>query len=108
MRTKATDSQVAKKFIKIKQRATSKGFEFDMTLSRVRTLMNTKRCFFTNKIMTNDGNQQTQVSFDRLDNSKGYTNANVVACIESFNLKKSDLSIKEIELLYKGIMKHRK
>ena len=109
MREKATDLEVAKKFLQIQHRAESKKLEFDLTLARVRTLMNAQRCFFTNVIMTRgDGNDENQLSFDRLDNSKGYTIDNVVACTTRINLLKRSLSIEDIEYLYKGIQKHKK
>ena len=109
MRDKANDLEVAKKFIQIQLRAVKKNLEFDMSLTRIRTLMNTQRCFFTNVVMTRgDGNDKNQLSFDRIDNSKGYTDANVVACTTRINLLKRDISIDDIEYLYKGIQKHRK
>ena len=108
MSTKVTDLEVAKKFVLIYNRAIKKDLEFDMTLARVRTLMNTKRCFFTNVVMSNVFDDPTKLSFDRIDNSKGYTDANVVACTALFNRKKADLSIEDIEFMYKGIQKHKK
>ena len=109
MRNKATDLEVAKKFMQIQLRAVKKNLEFDMSLARVRTLMNTQRCFFTNVIMTRGyGSDENQLSFDRIDNSKGYTDANVVACTTRINLLKSNLSIEDIEFMYKGIQKHKK
>ena len=109
MREKATDIEVAKKLLQIQARAIKKNLEFDMSLAKVRTLMNTQRCFFTNIVMSRgDGNDENQLSFDRIDNSKGYTDENVVACTTRINQLKRSLSIEDIEYLYKGIQKHKK
>jgi phage protein U len=48
------------------------------------------------------------LTFNRVDNDRGYVDNNVVACSKWFNQMKSNLTVEEIKLLYKGIMKHSK
>jgi hypothetical protein len=102
---KITDLDVAKKLVAIKTSADSRGIHFDMSLRRVRQLLNTKKCYITGIQLSRDHKDPNQLTFDRLDNSKGYTDDNVVACSLRMNKLKDSLSIEEITMLYMAIQK---
>jgi hypothetical protein len=102
---KITDLDVAKKLLAIKNSADSRGIHFDMSLRRVRQLLNTKKCYITGIQLSIDHKDPNQLTFDRLDNNKGYTDDNVVACSLRMNKLKDSLSIEEITMLYMAIQK---
>jgi hypothetical protein len=95
------DLTVAKKMLQIKKSADDRNLPFDLSFSETKKLLTAKRCFFT-KIELNEIDQHPDKrSFDRIDNSKGYINGNVVACTTAFNQRKGNITIGDIELLYK-------
>lgn len=102
---KVTDRTVAKKFLQIEQSASTRGFKFNLTLRTIRRLLNTEKCFFTGELLTEIEESDNQRTFDRVNNRQGYVEGNVVACCKKMNKKKGDLTIQEIELLYKGLKK---
>ncbi len=102
---KVSDLEVAKKLISIKSSADSRGIHFDMSLKKVRQLLNTKKCFITGVILNRTHLDLNQLTFDRLDNNKGYTDDNVVVCSLRMNRLKDSLSIEDITMLYLAIQK---
>jgi hypothetical protein len=102
---KVDDLHVAKKMVAIKTSADARGIHFDMSLKKVRQLLNTKRCFISGLPLNKIQHDPNQLTFDRLDNTKGYTDDNVVACSFKVNQLKGDLTIEEITMLYMAIQK---
>lgn len=102
-----TDEQIAHKFLHIKSSASSRGLEFGMTLRKVRSLLNTKTCFYTGVRFTKNPKSNSSLTFDRVDSSVGYIDSNVVACTKRINSLKANLTDKEIEQLFNGIQKHK-
>src|SRR5690606_18088732 len=100
-----TDRKVARKFIQIEGSALDRDIHFDMSLRRIRRLLETKTCFFTGVPLNFTDGHPNQLTFDRIDNQKGYTDDNVVACASSFNKMKANLTVGNIVLLYKGLKK---
>ena len=99
---------VAKKLVAIKTSADSRGIEFNLSLKRVRQLLNTKRCFISGARLNRIQQDPNQLTFDRLDNTKGYTDDNVVACSLRINRLKDSLTIDDITMLYMAIQKKSK
>jgi len=97
-----SDLEIAKKMLKIYQSAVDRKLEFNLTLETVRKLLSYPTCYYTNRKFEEEGNYAR--SFDRIDSSKGYIDGNVVACTVDINGKKSNLSIEEIECLYKKLV----
>jgi hypothetical protein len=64
----------------------------------------TKRCYYTGERF----DEENTLTFDRVDNNKGYTDDNVVACSRSFNELKKNLTVDEITLMYKKVSNHLK
>jgi len=73
-------ARVAKKYLSKVDDAIKRGLEFNLTLTSVSNLMKAKKCFFTDLPLNED-----TLSFDRVDNSKGYIQGNVVACHTEVN-----------------------
>ncbi len=78
------DLRIARKFLSLEERARSKGLTFDLSLTSIRNITKSKRCFFTG-VLLNDNNR----TIDRIDSAKGYVKGNVVACHHEFNQVKS-------------------
>lgn len=100
-----SDVDIAQKLLAIKSSADSRGIEFNLSLRKVKKLLNTKKCYISgvelNKIQKDDN----QLTFDRLDNSKGYIDDNVVACSLRMNRLKGELTIEDIIMLYNSVVK---
>ncbi len=103
-----SDLDVAKKMVAIKTSADSRGIEFNMSLKKVRSLLNTKKCFISGAKLNRIQQDPNQLTFDRLDNTKGYTDDNVVACSLRINRLKDSLTIDDITMLYMAIQKKSK
>jgi hypothetical protein len=97
------DIDVAKKLIHYENSANSRKLEFNLSFKTMKKIMNTKKCFFTGVPFTPTGIHQ--MSVDRVDASKGYIEGNVVPCTIDINNKKTNLTVAEILLIAKKIMK---
>jgi hypothetical protein len=95
------DIEVAKKMIKIYQSAEDRKLEFNLSFETVKNLLLEPICFYTGKPFEETGIFSR--SFDRIDSSLGYVEGNVVACTVDINTKKSNLTLKEIELIYQKL-----
>lgn len=98
------DITVAKKLVSIEDSATKRGIKFNLSFRKCKRLLMTKKCYYTGAEFE-DGDYLT---FDRVDNDKGYTDDNVVACSKSFNEIKKNLTIDQINLLYRKVNGHGK
>lgn len=105
---KISDLEVAKKLVAIKTSADSRGIDFDLSLRKVRQLLATKRCYISGVKLNRVQNDPNQLTFDRLDNTKGYTDENVVACSLKMNRLKDSLTVEDITMLYMAIQKKSK
>jgi hypothetical protein len=99
------DLHIAHRLIHISESAAKRNLEFSLSFAKLKKLLKTKTCFFTGKKITYEQGPD-QLTIDRIDNSKGYIDTNVVACCKSFNSKKGSLNIDEIVQLYEGLIKH--
>lgn len=101
-----TDLTVAKKMLHLAQSAKDRNLDFNLTFKTVRRLLTVKHCYYTNvefdESIPNGPNCRT---IDRIDASIGYVENNVVACTQEINSKKVNLTIAEVELLYKKMIK---
>lgn len=99
------DLEVAKKMLKIHQSAIDRNLEFNLGFESVKKLLSYSNCYYTNRKFENEGNYAR--SFDRIDSAKGYVEGNVVACTVDINGKKSNLTLEEIECLYKKLVSNK-
>ena len=93
-----SDIKVARKYNGMYISCQDKNIPFDLTLAKVRRLLNQKTCYYTKSILSN-----ATRTIDRLDPSKGYTIDNVVACDVRINGLKSNLTPQEIKQMYQGL-----
>jgi hypothetical protein len=105
-RGKMTDLDVAKKMINLKQSADARNIKFDLSFTTLKKLMEQKKCFYTGRTLDPRGDYA--LSIDRIDNKLGYIEGNVVACTVEINRKKTDITLDEIEMIYKAIKKAKK
>jgi hypothetical protein len=99
-----SDVDIAQKLLAIKSSADSRGIEFNLSLSKVKKLLSTKKCYISGVELNKVQKDDNQLTFDRLDNSKGYIDDNVVACSLRMNRLKGELTIEDITMLYKSII----
>lgn len=92
------DVKIAIKLVSISQKCNDNKIPFRLSFSRLKQLYNTKKCYFTGKVLTENSR-----SIDRLDPAVGYTDSNVVACDKTLNGKKTNLTPLEIKQLYNGL-----
>ena len=100
------DIIVAKKLLQIQNSASERAIPFSLSFKKVKALLLTKTCYFSG--IEFDNSEDNKKTFDRIDSLKGYSDDNVVACTQKINKRKSELSFEEIEMLYNGIIKHKK
>lgn len=97
------DLKIATKLLGLKQSAEIRKKEFNLTFLAIKNIYRSKKCYYTGIVLTGKNR-----SIDRIDNSKGYVIGNVVACDKDFNIKKGDLSLQDIEILYKKVIKQQR
>lgn len=101
-----SDVEIAKRLVRTEQSASSRGHEFNLSFSRLKKILNTKKCFFTGvKLNTTEETSPNYLTLDRVDASVGYIDNNVVACSNEFNQKKGNLTAEDITRLYNGLLK---
>jgi hypothetical protein len=90
-------------FSSLRKGAKNRNYEFSLSEARVKEL-NSKNCFYCNRPPSSGINNETQkrhnglyvyTGIDRVDNSRGYTNDNVVPCCYLCNKAKGKLSKSE-------------
>lgn len=101
-----SDLDVAKRLVHISQSAKERRLEFNLTFRKLKSLLNTKKCYYTD--IQFDDTTNNRLSIDRVDSYKGYIDSNVVACIVRINGLKSNIKTDELELILKGINKFNK
>jgi hypothetical protein len=85
---------VATKYLALKQSAADRNKVFELSLTHVRNLLRAKRCYYTG-VPLNSRNH----SIDRVDNSLGYVDGNVVACALHVNAAKNALTPQELKMI---------
>ena len=99
------DINIAKRLISLYNSAHSRNIDFDLSFNTVKKILNSKKCYFTGVALNTITADKNQLTFDRIDNERGYINNNVVACSKEFNEKKANLTISDIRLMVKGFEK---
>lgn len=92
------DIFVAKKMVNLQRSARDRGIEFDLSFATVKRLLSRKTCYYTREELTRHNR-----SIDRVDNTKGYVDDNVVACTIEINGFKANLSHTQIKRLAKAM-----
>lgn len=97
------DIKLAQKLISLRDRSAHLGKKFDLTFAFLKRLKSRKTCEYTG--IRFDDNEH-KLSIERVNNTKGYTQDNVVAVSERINQAKSDFTYSELKLILKAIAKH--
>ena len=85
-----TQLMITGKKLQLLKSAKSRGLDFNLSDTDIKKLLERKKCFYTNVVMTSDSSM-TQRTIDRIDNTKGYIKGNVVACTYQSNQLKNNL-----------------
>ena len=102
------DIDIAKRLVRTQASDKKRSIDFDLSFAKLKRILNAKRCFFTGAKLNYDNPEHDHyLTLDRLDALKGYTDDNLVACGRAFNLRKGELSARDIILMYKGLKKQK-
>lgn len=101
-----TDLAKCEGYIALSTSAKARHIPFTLTYKRYCQLLKAKRCFYTGVVL-DKSNSLSSVHFtlDRIDGTGPYSDDNVVPCAAKLNLRKGNLSVAEIAILYKGLQK---
>ena len=81
---------IARRFVSKHDNAKRNGWEFELSFTEFKKLMNKKKCEYSGLVLTEtDGTNKRTI--DRIDNSKGYIKGNVRVVAECVNLYKATL-----------------
>tara|TARA_R110002020_G_scaffold426533_1_gene635941 strand:+ start:255 stop:599 length:345 start_codon:yes stop_codon:yes gene_type:complete len=100
-----TEVEIVKKFLAKATSSKDRGIEFSIPFAEFTELSRTPKCYFTGVPLNTISGDANQHTYDRIDNDKGYVSGNVVACSLVFNQIKGNLTVLQINQLYKGIKK---
>jgi len=102
-----TDIQLCTKYIRLAKSAEDRGIEFGLSLATFRNLLKRKKCPYTGVDLINNGTNNN-VSIDRIDNSKGYIDSNVIACEITANQIKNNMPVEMILNIAKVVIDNQK
>lgn len=95
-------------YLALQASAKARGIPFTLSFKRYCQLLKAKKCFYTGTELNKSPNKSNNhFTFDRVDTTGPYSDSNTVPCIQRLNSRKTDLTIQEIEALYKGLRKKR-
>lgn len=101
---KVTDLVLCQKMLDLKRSADDRGIPFSLSFKKLKYLWSRPRCQITrepfNWVENSPSNPQWK-SIDRWDNSKGYTDDNSIICSQRINTRKGNLSLEDLEFLFK-------
>ena len=100
--TYRSDYSLAQLFVYQYDKAKEHNTTCNLSFTKFKKLQKTKRCQYSGVEITKDN-----FSIDRIDNSLGYTDTNVLVCDVSLNKAKSNLSIEQFKLIYKALKKRK-
>lgn len=96
------DVEVARRLISQYDRAKDRKIECSLSFPHMKRLLSAKHCYVTGREF---GEGELTRTLERLDNSKGYVDNNVVACISRVNSGKNNLTPLEIKQLFNALKK---
>lgn len=100
-----SDVSISRKLINLYHSATSRNIKCSLSFRHLKRLLQSNKCYFTKVELNTIEGHPNQISIDRIDNTKPYTDNNTVLCSRRINNLKDNLTPNEIELLYKGLVK---
>lgn len=94
-----TEAELELRYKNKKKDASSRGLEFSLSYETFCIVMTQPSCFYTGLKYR----VANEISLERVDSDKGYVEGNVVSCLGYINSSKSDLSVKEMEVLLQRV-----
>lgn len=85
------DEMLARRYLRMKSQAKSRGVEFNLPLSSLRNILKARKCYYTGMVIGTDQpeNAPNQLTVDRKNPKIGYMKGNVVACSHLANSLKN-------------------
>lgn len=83
------DTYVSLKLLHKSIQCSQRGIEFALTFADMKRLLSRKKCYYSGITLTMEGKHSH--SIDRIDDTKGYTSDNTVACSSYINGLKNEL-----------------
>lgn len=96
-----SDFDIAKKLCQIYSSANERGIPCSLSIKKLKLLLKSTNCYYT-------GIKFDEVhirSIDRVNNDLGYIDSNLVASDKIFNSRKANLTLNDIDVLYKKVSK---
>lgn len=93
--------KIANKYKNLYNSAKTRNIDFNITISELKKIYKRKICPYTKVKFIEEDNHDFSKTIDRIDNNKGYVSGNIIVCAKSINTIKSNLTIEEIENIYK-------
>lgn len=105
LKEESLDLIIAKKLIQLSKSAEERNIEFNVSFKKLKSLWKLKRCQITGLEFQHEPGtmQELNKSIDRLDNSKGYVDDNIIVCTQGLNSRKGALTTEEVVLIYKKL-----
>ena len=94
---KPTKEMAATKLRHVRKSASRRGYACTLTIKNVEKLLSETRCIYTGETFSLEGD--SNMSFDRVDNTRGYEPGNVIPVITHANHLKSNFDIAELKTL---------
>lgn len=99
------DIELARQYLAKLDNAKSGNVKFSLTLRDFKKLLSTKTCYYTKTKFVNDRTSPFKRTFERLDNSIGYTKENTVVVCHCYNQLKSVIENPTNGCTFKGVVK---
>lgn len=106
------DKILQHRFLGAKDRAKRNGLEFDLTKEVLKSMWESQKglCAITKIPMTytlDDGRTFTNVSIDKIDPNKGYTQDNIQLVCMAINQMKSDMTMEDLYYFCEAILNNK-
>ena len=89
-RDKVRRTSIRSRLFAVRARARQKGLDFQLTEEWVKSIP--MKCYYTGMDLTMEPHLPNTISFERVDNNKGYTLENTVLCSNVVNIMKKAMS----------------
>ena len=106
-----TDLVLCQKMLDLKKNAEKRNIPFNMSFPHLKRIWSLKKCQITGvtfEFIKDKLDNPLWKTIDRWDNEQGYTDNNTVVCTKRINSAKGDLSLKELDQLFKFHKKRQK
>lgn len=94
------DVIIARRLLRTYASAKDREIECSLSFKKMKQLLRTQKCYYTGKVLSDKDGDVNQLTIDRVNNDIGYVDSNVVACTHLFNVRKNNLTLNEVRLIY--------